>query len=463
VGRLPGGGRRYGGRLPLVGLLLLPLLLPPGAGCSVEPNVNVDDAGLDRNDDDGDGFSEAQGDCDDTRAHVHPDAQEIVDGIDNNCDGLVDDDLDGDGFPEAEDCDDLDPLIHPMATEKCDDGVDNNCNGLADDEEPDRDGDGFNVCQGDCNDNERGISPGNVEDPTDRVDNNCNGVVDEPDLGCDCGGEPGLTVEEQMTRAIGICNHHGVLSVQAHGAEAGYGAFADFGVITPRVSADGSGLDGLPVNNCQFAILATGPARNPTPQTNDMDLGVMGAADPAPNPDGADINDLTQLELRLKVPGNAKGFSFDFVFFSVEYPEFVCSMFNDTFYALVLDEPQLGGGARTNISFDNEQNEITVNAGFFEYPPYWSLDISGTHYEGTDPYTSCSDDPSLGCTAPDPCPGYLGSTTGWLRTTSPATPGEEITLIFSIHDEGDSILDSAVVIDNFRWLSVPVEDPGTVK
>ncbi|MDY0001182.1 MAG: choice-of-anchor L domain-containing protein, partial [Polyangia bacterium] len=204
--------------------------------------------------------------------------------------------------------------------------------------------------------------------------------------------------------------------------------------------------------------------RNPSPQDGDgMDLGVYGAIDPAPFPDGATINDLTQLEIRLKVPGNARGFSFDFIFFSVEYPEYVCSPYNDTFYALVIDEPQLNGGSRTNVSFDSEGSEITVNNGFFEYPPYWSLDISGTAYETEDTWTSCSDDPSIGCVAPDPCPRYIGSTTGWLRTSSPATPGQEVTIIFSIHDEGDNILDSAVIIDNFRWHTVPIEDPGTVK
>jgi len=31
-------------------------------------------------------------------------------------------------------------------------------------------------------------------------------------------------------------------------------------------------------------------------------------------------------------------------------------------------------------------------------------------------------------------------------------PGSIIEIIFSLHDEGDGILDSAVVIDNFRWV-----------
>jgi hypothetical protein len=55
-------------------------------------------------DDDGDGFSDK--DCDDNNATVNPDADEVCDGLDNNCDGRVDEglileyyaDLDGDGY-----------------------------------------------------------------------------------------------------------------------------------------------------------------------------------------------------------------------------------------------------------------------------------------------------------------------------------------------------------------------------
>jgi len=48
-------------------------------------------AGSTGTDNDGDGFSENQGDCNDNEADIHPDAGEVCDdGIDNNCDELVD-------------------------------------------------------------------------------------------------------------------------------------------------------------------------------------------------------------------------------------------------------------------------------------------------------------------------------------------------------------------------------------
>ncbi len=43
-------------------------------------------------DDDGDGYSEVQGDCDDADQSVSPDAVDGCDGIDENCDGIIDED-----------------------------------------------------------------------------------------------------------------------------------------------------------------------------------------------------------------------------------------------------------------------------------------------------------------------------------------------------------------------------------
>jgi hypothetical protein len=54
-----------------------------------------------------------------------------------------------------------------------------------------------------------------------------------------------------------------------------------------------------------------------------------------------------------------------------------------------------------------------------------------------------------------------GGSTDWLLTTSPVKPGEVMKLTFSIFDKGDHILDSAVLIDNFRWKVAPALRPHT--
>jgi hypothetical protein len=151
-------------------------------------------------------------DCDDGDPAFHPGATETdcTDPADYNCDGSVGfRDEDGDGWAACEECHDLDAAIHPDATEVCD-SVDNDCDGLRDDADDsldpssrgtfytDADGDGFGLegspvlaCvapagttveddEFDCNDGSGDIHPGAVE-VCDSIDNDCDGDVDDDD------------------------------------------------------------------------------------------------------------------------------------------------------------------------------------------------------------------------------------------------------------------------------------------
>jgi hypothetical protein len=196
------------------------------------------------------------------------------------------------------------------------------------------------------------------------------------------------------------------------------------------------------------------------------------------------VNDYTELVVTLKAPSNANSFSFDFQFFSAEYPDFVCTPYNDEF--LVLQESNGEFQSATNISFDSGKNPITVNNGLFTVCQNGTMAydmnckqpvsmIAGTGYE--DPVSMGLQPPATSACPNDntgPCgmlmsggdqnmnPTFpMGGSTGWLTTSSPVTSGEDVTLHFIIFDEGDHILDSSVVIDNFRWGAMGLPSPTT--
>ena len=123
-------------------------------------------------DTDGDGFGDANNttyncseptgyttndlDCDDGNGAVNPNAAEVCNGLDENCNGVVDEDVetayyydgDADGWGDSStmtlscnapvqyvlqngDCNDADPDIYPSNQEVCD-SIDNNCNAMVD-------------------------------------------------------------------------------------------------------------------------------------------------------------------------------------------------------------------------------------------------------------------------------------------------------------------------------------------
>ncbi len=166
-------------------------------------------------------------DCDSGSSEINPDAVEICDGIDNDCNGLIDDTLpvttyffdgDGDGYGDAAvtldtcltvppagyvvnqlDCNDFDGAINPSIPEICD-GIDNDCNGFVDDGLPiysyyqDSDGDGFgnlsvrmDTCQSfppigfvvdatDCDDLAAATYPNADEIADNDIDEDCSGI-----------------------------------------------------------------------------------------------------------------------------------------------------------------------------------------------------------------------------------------------------------------------------------------------
>lgn len=145
---------------------------------------------------DGDGYRPLDGDCDDSNPQTYPGAEEICDGIDQDCTGIPDEpfDVDEDGYTdldrclEGTDCNDLDPDVHPGVVEECD-GIDNDCNFAIDETfdficrtpdelDVDLDDDGFTPREGDCIDFDPDVYPGALERCNDR-DDDCDGDIDD--------------------------------------------------------------------------------------------------------------------------------------------------------------------------------------------------------------------------------------------------------------------------------------------
>ncbi len=184
-----------------------------------------------------DGYVLAGGDCADDSVLVHPQADEVCSGDDEDCDGLVDGsdpdftgedalwfaDVDQDGFGDdastvascsnpgdhvriGGDCDDAAAGANPDAVEVCD-GLDNDCDGDVDDDDAslsdgqdwfadsDMDGHGDPLvsatgCQpdtgdwvgdaDDCDDDDNAVNPDGVE-VCNGVDDDCDGDIDDDD------------------------------------------------------------------------------------------------------------------------------------------------------------------------------------------------------------------------------------------------------------------------------------------
>ncbi len=206
-------------------ILLMGMVAVAMTGCAFVSEA--DD--LDRRDGDGDGVARdiwGGDDCDDSDASIYPAAPELCNGVDDDCDGVVDEDVtftwfkdgDGDGFgdepmvscdvdaPEGYadvdgDCDDGNPHINPSAPDVCN-GVDDDCNGFIEDDTTsgwfdDSDGDGYGdadvplgiSCEAppggvldstDCDDSTAAVNPG-AQEVCSGADDDCDGLVDNAD------------------------------------------------------------------------------------------------------------------------------------------------------------------------------------------------------------------------------------------------------------------------------------------
>jgi len=241
-----------------------------------------------------------------------------------------------------------------------------------------------------------------------------------------------------------------------------------------RFGTTNNGL--APELHSSYAIMTTGDWDAPLHMTScssvaEEDIGTDDALEYDANSKLNDlIFDAVEWRLDLLAPEDARSFSFSYVFFSIEYDDFISSSYNDKFYAEI-EAASTNGGEATVINFTACRDEdayydficgeegdplgqsctvgmkycyIAINSALSEC--CWrdgcpggtaETSIEGTGYEcAPDEFSEASDH---------------GSSTGWLRTRWPIDPGEAFTLTFHIHDTADSTRDSAVILDAFRF------------
>ncbi|MBK8937532.1 MAG: hypothetical protein IPM79_07780 [Polyangiaceae bacterium] len=412
--------------------------------------------------------------------------------------------------------------------EICADGIDNDCNGTPDDI-GDMDGDGWTRCQGDCCDDVASgacgdpllVNPGAFEVPGNMVDDDCDGTVDNVLAGCDGALASNSADALDYARAMELCamtvenpalqdKKWGVISANFYRAN---------GAGTPATSSKsirtgyGSGVS--PLGGAQLAVLSTGVAAASTSPNNTspnyaafqggQNMGTTSAvpadwlaangnnfpnAPGCPDPQGGTTaNDPIMLKVRVRVPTNANSFSVSSSFYSSEYPEWVCSAFNDFFLALLdssfvpgagqspnpadknlafWDAPPAGGAiypVGVNLAFGNtglftqcENGATGCGGGAVPGNTNTCLStaqLTGTGFDVQNPPPQFAGDPGY-CGANN----FSGGATGWLTTSGNVVPGETIELRFVTWDTGDAWYDSLVLLDNFQW-SVAASTPGT--
>ncbi|WP_437970257.1 MopE-related protein [Sorangium sp. So ce260] len=409
----------------------------------------------------------------------------------------------------------------------CADGIDNDCDGTVDNT-PDQDGDGWTSCDGDCCDAPSDgcgspslVNPGAFEVADNGVDDDCDGTVDNASA-CDEGLASDSTTALDYARAMDLCatttaspssparRTWGVISASFRRADgAGTPAAAQ------RSIRRGFGSGILPLQGARLAVLSTGVAAAQASPNNTrpsfapfqggQDMGTSSGmpadwleanggdlprAPGCPEPQGGTTaRDPVMLLLRVRVPTNASSFSVSTFFLSSEYPEWVCSRFNDFFLAL-LDS--------TFAPFPGETpNPADKNLAFYDPPPaggsVYPLGVN-LAFGGTGLFTQCVNGPTGcggGATAGSTTtcagvgqllgtgfdilrppaqfpgePGWCGASeragggTGWLVMNGNVSPGEIIELRFALWDTEDPWNDSVALLDNFRW-SAFAATPGT--
>jgi hypothetical protein len=221
-----------------------------------------------------------------------------------------------------------------------------------------------------------------------------------------------------------------------------------------------------------YALMATGPVEG---TFHSQDLGsVSPVSDPFSDDQNENVYDTVEWRLTLQAPALARAFRFKYVFLSEEYDDYIGTEFNDKFY-VILEAGSTNAGQPTVINFTKCRDpgsyvDFTCapgDQGCTPGKPYCYIAINSAFSDccwyngcpGSGPVTKIGGT-GFECASSAADDGEThGSSTGWLLTSWPIDGGEVFTLTFHVHDTGDAVFDSEVILDAFQFLMK--EDQGT--
>lgn len=299
------------------------------------------------------------------------------------------------------------------------------------------------------------------DEPGNGLDEDCSGKADDESFACDTGLQLGSNDAFEAAKAIGLCkkavgaNGWGILSARyvrpdgvalAASASLGYGLLPSFGVNKPVLGG-------------ALLALSSGTARAPGQvgyqkptdgidrgYTHDLPAG-LGTKSACPGVTAGAAHDGVALEVKLRVPSNARSFTFAHQFFTPDYKEYVCTQYNDRFVVMMTPKP--AGSEDGNLVVDGEGIGLSASSAAF---------IRACQPGSTKGLTfACP----LGVSALAGTGFENHASTGWLKTTSPVVPGSEITLRFAVWDSADGTFDSTVLVDGFTFSSTATTAPMT--
>jgi hypothetical protein len=346
----------------------------------------------------------------------------------------------------------------------------------------DMDHDGWTPNQGDCNDCDPNVNPGAIDTPASTdpdggavlaADNDCDNKI-TVNVVCDQGLAVDDVTPMDGARAIELCQTAGIVDRKWGVLSANY-VRADGTVYTPSAEVgllQSFGPNVSPRGGATMLALSSGFARTPgqpgacgkiSCTHNGVGTAPTGFPQNVPNcVPSTSIFDDEALELEIRAPSNATGYTFNFKFHSFEYPTWVCTNYNDQFITLVSPPPK--GSLNGNISFDANHSPVSVNLGYFEVCDPTSVANFAS---------SCRKSANAICPpTPSPyCPSGLseligtgfdvwgggtnvnGGATSWLQTSAPVEGGSEFTIRFTLWDTGNIQYDSTALVDNFQWVA----------